>query len=198
MAEEKDLQNNDGLEEEVVLDSEDLDISFDDISADSQEKINKLKGRLKDCQKEKENYLSGWQRCKADFVNAKRSDEKERLSLLQTIDEGLIKELLPILDSFNLAFMNEGKTEKIPESWRTGFFGIYSKMLEILEHRGLKQIGQVGDKFNIREQEPVAMIPVSEESLDESVTEVLQLGYSLNGKVIIAAKVKIGQYNKKV
>jgi molecular chaperone GrpE len=196
MSEEKKSDNNSDLAEDIVMDSEDLDISFDDISNDNQDKINKLRGKLKQALKEKEEYLSGWQRCRADFVNAKRSNENERTRLIESISESVVADLLPVLDSFDLALGGQNNNEKIPESWRIGFLGIYSKLLEILTQKGLKNIGKVGDKFNINEQEPVAMVPVDKEEMDDVVTDVLQKGYSLNGRVIRPAKVTVGQYNK--
>ena len=86
--------------------------------------------------------------------------------------------------------------EPVPESWRAGFSGIYSKMLETLGRRGLKEIGRTGEKFDVNQEEPVAVVPVDKEELDDTVTEVLQKGYSVNGRVIRPAKVIIGQYNK--
>lgn len=182
--------------EEIVPDTEDLDITFDDISSDSQERINKLKYKIQSLQREKDEYLGGWQRCRADFVNAKRLAEMERLSVADSVSESYLKDLLPVLDSFDLALAYNVQDDKVPESWRAGFLGIYSKLLDMLGRRGLKQIGQVGDKFNINEQEPVATVPVDKEEMDDIVTEVLQKGYSINGKTIRPAKVRVGQYNK--
>jgi molecular chaperone GrpE len=196
MSEEKKSENNSDLAEDIVMDSEDLDISFDDISNDNQDKINKLKGKIKQALKEKEEYLSGWQRCRADFVNAKRSNENDRTRLIESISESVVIDLLPVLDSFDLALADKSQSEKVPEGWRMGFLGIYSKLLETLTQKGLKNIGKVGDKFNINEQEPVAMVPVDKEEMDDVVTDVLQKGYSLNGRVIRPAKVTVGQYNR--
>lgn len=193
MSEENKKQNDIDNSDEIITDSDDLDISFDDTSGDNQDKVNKIKHKLNQALKEKEEYLSGWQRCRADFVNAKRMADIDRLGLADSISESLIKDILPVLDSFDLALANKNQVE---ESWRTGFLGIYSKMLDILGKRGLKQVGLVGDKFNVNEQEPVATTSVDKEDLDDIVTEVLQRGYSLNGKIIRPAKVIIGQYKK--
>ncbi|MDO8493697.1 MAG: nucleotide exchange factor GrpE [bacterium] len=192
--------------DEVTIEADgEEDISFDDISTDNAEKIEKLKAKLKSALKEKEEYLGGWQRCRADFVNAKRMADVERLSILDSVSESYLKDLLPVLDSFELALAERNDAGLAPrsqgevgESWRAGFLGIYSKLLDTLSRRGLKQICKVGDKFNINEQEPVVMVPVDKEELDDIVTEVLQKGYSMNGKTIRPAKVSVGQYNKKV
>lgn len=196
MSEEKKPDNNIDLGEEIVIDSDDLDVSFDDISSDSQAKIEKLRSKLKNALKEKDEYLSGWQRCRADFVNAKRSSENDKLGLTASISESIIKDILPVLDSFDLALADKSQSDKVPEGWRLGFLGIYSKLLEVLTQKGLKNIGKIGDRFNINEQEPVGMVAVDKEEMDDVVTDVLQKGYSLNGRVIRPAKVMVGQYNK--
>jgi len=183
MAEEEELQQDN---EDIVFDSEE--------SGDVATKIHKLKQELKDILKEKDDYLAGWQRCRADFVNAKRTAETERLTLVDSISETFIKEILPVLDSFDLALNHP--SDGASEIWRTGLSGIYLKMLGILEGRGLKQIGKVGDKFNVNEEESVATAPVDKEELDDTVTEVFQKGYSLKGKIIRPAKVKIGEFKR--
>lgn len=198
MSEENELKNNDKNEEDVVFDTDDSEVEFEDISGDDQTKIVKLKAKLKSALKEKDEYLSGWQRCRADFVNAKKTSENERLGLVDSVGEAFMKDILPVLDTFDLAFSQSSNVEASVESWRTGFLGIYSKMLEILGRRGLKQIGKVGDKFDVREVEPVMAVPVDKEELDDVVTEVLQKGYTLNDKVIRPVKVRVGQYEKLV
>lgn len=181
-------------DKENLEDKGELDLSFEDVSGDNQEKIDKLKHRLKESLREKEENLSGWQRCRADFVNSKKAAEIERLGLADAVSESLVGELLPVIDSFDLAFSDKSQVEAIPESWRAGFLGIYSKMIEVLERKGLKQVGHVGDKFDIREQEPVATVDLDKEDLDDTVTEVLQKGYSFKDRIIRPAKVTIGQY----
>ncbi len=187
----------------TIENNDESDISFDeDSSGSAEEKIKKLKDKLNAVLKEKEEYLSGWQRCRADFVNAKRMADVDRLSILDSAGESFVKDILPVLDSFDLALANmkaidgESPDASVGTGWRAGFVGIYSKMIEILGRKGLKQIGQVGDKFDINLQEPVAMIPVDSEEQDDIVTDVLQRGYTMNGRVIRPAKVTVGQFNK--
>ncbi|MBI3632869.1 MAG: nucleotide exchange factor GrpE [Candidatus Vogelbacteria bacterium] len=195
MSDENNQQNKDSSEEDIIMD-DDIELSLEDSALDFQDKVKKLKSKLKDITKEKEEYLNGWQRCRADFVNAKKATERDRTGLMETITESLVKDLLPVLDSFDLAFQNNGGTNTAPEVWRQGFSGIYSKMLDALQRYGLRQIGEIGEKFDIKKHQPVAMMDVGEEGLDDTVTEVFQKGYMVNERVIRPAKVKVGQFRK--
>lgn len=196
MSDENNKQNNDELADEIDIDEDTPDLSLEDTSGDNQGVVRKMKEKLKVALKEKDDYLLGWQRCRADFVNAKKAHENERMGVVAAVSESLMTDLLPVLDSFDLAFADKSNAEKVSESWRAGVLSIYSKMMEILGRRGLEQIGHVGDKFDVNMEEPVAMTPVDKEELDDTVTEVFQKGYSLNGRVIRPAKVKVGEYNK--
>ena len=196
MSDEKDIQNNIDSEEEIVIDEEGFELSLEDSASDFQDKANKLKKKIKDLTAEKEEYLNGWQRCRADFVNAKKSEERDRAGMIDAISESLMKDLLPILDSFDLALQDKVQMEGVPEGWRQGFMGIYSKLIDTLLRRGLKQIGSVGEKYDINKHQPVAIVEVDKEELDDTVTEVFQRGYMLNERVIRPAKVKVGQFKK--
>src|SRR5688500_18315098 len=74
----------------------------DVVSEDTgEESIAKLRERLKTCVEEKQKYLDGWQRDKADFLNARKRSEEEKKEFLKFANENLIAELLPVLESFN-------------------------------------------------------------------------------------------------
>ena len=101
---------------------------------DFEKKINKLKEKLKACQEEKEQYLAGWQRERADFINYKR-DEEERLKEIRLIQKGkVILEFLSILDSFEKAeeelkkiFQNKVVESENLSQWIKGILGIKTR-----------------------------------------------------------------------
>lgn len=194
MSDEKDLQNKEENIEEIEAVSDDPDFSFEDAGGEFQAKVKKLQDRLKDALKGKEEYLSGWQRCRADFVNAKKNEERDRMGLVDSVSEMIIMDLLPVLDSFDLAIQDGSKMEGVPAAWKTGFTGIYSKLLDVLGKRGLKTIGQVGDTFDLHEHQPIGLVDVDKQEMDDIVTEVFQRGYKINNRVIRPAKVKVGHY----
>ena len=75
-------------------------------------KVKKIKNELKACQKERAEYLAGWQRAKADYINLQREHEQKIANYCKFANEGLILELLPILDSFEAAIKNSPEDKK--------------------------------------------------------------------------------------
>ncbi len=71
---------------------------------DFQEKFKQLQEKLKKCQELKDGYLGGWQRAKADLINARKDDEKRNQEFMKFANISLMSEILPVLDSFDLAF----------------------------------------------------------------------------------------------
>ncbi len=155
-------------------------------------KIKKLKDELKTARKERDEYLTGWQRAKADFINARTEEEKSRAEFLKSANKELILDILASADSFDMAFANKESWEKVDKNWRTGVEYIYSQLLNTLEQYGLKQLNPVGESFDPNIHTSVESIPVEKEEDDHKILEVVQKGYTLNGALIRSPKVKVG------
>lgn len=184
-------------EEIVALDAEESTTYDDELRVENEEDVEnpalamkKLREKLKTCENEKKEYLDGWQRMRADFANARKEEETRRGEMIKYASEGLVEDMIPVLDSFSMAFGNKEAWEKVDANWRKGVEYIYSQMYSVFESRGLSEIGKVGEKMDprshvaIEEMEP----PTKEQS--DTVAEVIQKGYRLHSKVIRPAKVK--------
>lgn len=155
-----------------------------------EQKLKKVKEELKKCQKEKEEYLAGWQRAKADFINAKKDEEKNREEFARFANRMIISDALLVLDSFDLALKDCETRNNGDEKSIEGFYLIKSQLDDILKKYGLVAISAVGEKFNPEFHEAIAEID-SEEHGEEMVVGEFQKGYTLHGKVLRPAKVKI-------
>lgn len=192
---------NDEIAEEttqgVQLDTNEDDMYIDPVQFESEEDLEnptlamkKLREKLKTCEKEKKEYLDGWQRMRADFANIKRDEEARRGEMIKFASEGLVDDLLPVLDSFSMAFGNKEAWEKVDSNWRKGVEYIYAQMYSVLESRGLTEIGKVGELVDPRTHVAVEEVPAVLEKDINTVSEVIQKGYRLHNKVIRPAKVK--------
>ena len=162
---------------------------------DPAETVKKLKEQLKSCQKERQEFLDGWQRCKADTINAKKREEEERGEFVKFSRKELIKELLPALDSFHTAFGNKESWEKVDLNWRMGVQYIYSQLMAVLERHGVTLIEpKAGELFDPKRHASIGTVAVAEREKDHTVAEVVQKGYALHGKILEPAKVKTGEY----
>jgi len=150
-------------------------------------KVKKIKEQFKTCEHERAEYLAGWQRAKADYINLHREHEKKIADYFKFANEGLILELLPVLDSFEAAIKNNDP--KSPEA--IGLSQLYNQLLSVLKNNGLEEIKSLGEKFNPELHEVVETIESDKE--EGIVVEEIQKGYKLHGKIIRPSKVKIAK-----
>lgn len=138
-------------------------------------------GELQKCQKEREEYLAGWQRAKADFLNLEKEETKRWAEVIKFANEELLKELILILDSFALAVKSGDEKAAI----------IQGQLTAILRSRGLEKLPvNIGERFNPLNHEVVSEAAAGEPG---TILEVIGNGYTLNGKVVRPAKVKVAK-----
>jgi len=183
-------RNTQNTEEDVVIEREDLSVG-------EASKIKKLKVQLKACKKEKQEYLDGWQRAKADLANYKKEQNESQSHLVKYANESLIIELLPVLDSFNMAFADKKAWESVDDNWRIGVEYIYNQLAGKLADNGIKEVDPLGEDFDPNVHTSVEVVEVDDKKKDGKVIAVLQKGYELNGKVVRSPRVKVGEYKKK-
>jgi len=128
----------------------------------------------------------------AEFENYKKRATTDRIELYGTANQELMTVLLPVLDDFDRGLKELDKTADAHEI--EGIQLIQSKLKNILEQKGLKQIDiNAGDDFDVDYQEAITQIPSPSDDLKGKVIDVIERGYKLNEKVIRYAKVVIGQ-----
>jgi len=181
--------------DEITDDAYNDDIIFEDEKS-SEDKLKKLREKLNKCLKENKDNLLGWQRSRADFVNAKKDNEERAKQSFSFAKGEIMEELFPVIDSFEMAFSDKDAWEKVDKQWRIGVEYIYTQLLTTLENNGLKQIDPIGQKFDHNFHTSVEIIETDDKKEDNIVLGVIQRGYELNGRVIRAAKVKVGQLNE--
>ncbi len=159
------------------------------------EAIKKLREKLKKAEAEKSEYLTGWQRAKADMINARKREEEDRKEFIKFANERLIEDLLPTLESFDLAMSNKEAWEKADKNWRTGVEYIYSQLKKALTDNGFAElIPKIGEKFDYAKHEAVSYESVLEQDKDHTIISIAQKGYSLNGKIVKVPKVVVGEF----
>jgi len=125
------------------------------------------------------------QRTQADFINYKNRVEKETKQYIEYCEADLIRNLLPILDNFELALKNTDDHEKFVD----GMEMIYSQLFDILKQRGLEKIECVDKKFDPYLHE--VLMKVKSDKPEDTIIEELQKGYKLKDRVLRHAKVKV-------
>ena len=137
--------------------------------------------------KDKDDYI----RLMAEFDNYRRRTAQEKLEIVCMASVETIKGLLPVLDDCERA-LQVLKDSDDSDAAKEGTELIYNKLMNYLKSKGLAVIDALGQPFDTDLHEAVAQFPVQEEEKKGKVFDVVQTGYTLNGKVIRFAKVVVG------
>lgn len=180
------------LEPELLLD----DVSFEESTEEGETlsggvKLKKLQEQIKTLQKEKQEYLDGWQRARADYANLQKTTDEGRKRMRTLIEENFIQELLPTVDSFLMAMNNKETWEKVDPAWRTGVEYIYSQLMNTLESHNLKIFGEVGETFDPMKHEAVGEEATDDTKLDHRIAKINQKGFMLGESVLRPTRVTI-------
>jgi len=159
----------------------------------AEQKLKKLRDELKQCQTEKQDYLAMSQRLKADYLNLKREGELAKTEIIKFANESLLYQILELADNFELAFANQTAWQAVDENWRTGVEYIYAKLKNIMEQNGLIEISALGEPFDPLKHHALELVAPAGEAENNRVVAVAQKGYTLQGKVIRPAQVKVGK-----
>ena len=155
------------------------------------EKIEELEKKVAELEaksgKDKDDYL----RLMAEFDNFRRRTSQEKLEMVSMASTETIKGLLPVLDDCERA-LKVLQESADSDAAKEGTELIYNKLMGYLKTKGLAVIEAMGETFDTDLHEAVAQFPVPEEDKKGKVFDVVQTGYTLNGKVIRFAKVVVG------
>ena len=143
-------------------------------------------------QKEDQDFKEKYIRLYSEYENYRKRTAKEKIDLIISASENVIKELLPILDDFERAIDNNKNVEDA-SVLKEGFDLIYSKMHKGLVNQGLKPMEANGKDFDSEIHEAITKIPAPNEKLKGKVVDVIEKGYQINEKVIRYAKVVVGE-----
>lgn len=217
---EKDFNGNEKInnneinnETDEIKDNFEDDVRFEELNSDGEEmnerqknkrgsgsEIDRMKSKYEEkiarLEKEKNEYLSGWQRMKADYENREKEIEEYKKTFITFANEKLIKDILPVLDGYEIAKANKDLWESVDQNWRIGVEYLFSQLQNTLSNNGLKTFGQIGDIYDVNIHEIVEIVNLSEDEKEnnDKIINVLQKGFMLGEKLLRPARVKIGKY----
>lgn len=157
--------------------------------------LKKLREKLKKAVEEKQEYLEGWQRSRADFANYKREETALHQQKEDRLRAEMAEAIIPALDSFEMAFHSKWYESAAPE-WKGGVMSIYRELVRSLERFGIKLFTPLGEPFDPQKHEAVRQVTVDTEEEDHVVISVERSGYAAGDHIIRPAQVTIGNYEK--
>jgi molecular chaperone GrpE len=185
---EQEVKKKENLNETDASQSEEKAVKNEEnqpVQEENTEPVTELKKLKDDLSEARDKYL----RMYAEFENFRRRTAKERIELIQSAGEQILKELLPVADDFDRAEKSfKEKNDKESE----GFFLIQNKFRKILDQNGVKEMDMTSGDFNPDLHDAITQLPIDDESQKGKIVDVVEKGYLLNEKVIRHAKVVIG------
>jgi len=134
--------------------------------------------------------LAGWQRAQADYQNLKKESTQSSIDSIRLANKGLIENLIPVFDNFELAIKHLPKDLQ-DNNWVQGVVYIHKQLQDILIAEGVEIVDPIGNIFDPNIHEAVDITEIQDQSKKNTIIEVLQVGYKLNGNLIRSARVKV-------
>jgi len=128
----------------------------------------------------------------AEFENYKKRTLKERLELINTAGQGVLKKILPVLDDFDRA-KSSAEDETSSEHFSEGVQIVYDKIHSTLKAQGLTVMETNGKDFDPELHAAISEIPAASEEMKGKIIDTVEKGYYLNDKIIRHAKVVVGK-----
>jgi molecular chaperone GrpE len=187
----KNTEENEHFEDVTFVDS-----TEDGDALPTKDVVKKLSDDLKKARADKEEYLTGWQRAKADYVNLQKEMDQVRANTSLITKEKIVESLLPSIDSFDMAMANKKAWESVDKNWRTGVEYIYQQIISGLSDVGVEIIDKTGIPFDPNLHQSIESIVTDDQSKDHTIEKVIQAGYKIGERVIRPARVNIFEYKK--
>lgn len=173
-------------------DEREVDVDFepeDELGAAgaAQAKLKKLKEELEKVKKERQEYLDGWQRCKADAINTRKDIEVRAQRSAEVLREALVHDIIPALDSFDMAAESDAWAS-VGDGWRSGMERVRDLLIDALKRHGIERYGKVGDMLDhaihevVQEQDDVA-------GKSGEIVRIVRAGYRTDDRVLRPAHV---------
>lgn len=170
------------------------DILIEEEADNPAETIKKLREKLKACEADKSEYLAGWQRSKADSINARKEEEERKKDIIKFSEKNILLDLINLADSFDGLYANKEGWGRIEKNWRQGMDHLRSQLMSIMKSRGVETIESLGKLFDPKDSESIGEINVDTKEKDSIVMEEMRRGYKMHGIVIRPSLVKVGKF----
>jgi len=150
---------------------------------------------LEAIQRERDKYISDFQKARAELINYKKEEEERLRGVIQFSNERIIKELITVLDSFDLAIQSLENTSQSEEKdkYLKGIYLIRNQLEDLMKKEGLEEIKvEKGTKPDLNQEEIISEVETSTIPAG-MIAEVFQKGYRFNGKLIRPVRVAVAK-----
>ena len=157
---------------------------------DAWDRLQQLEQELQTLKAEHETLQGQYMRIAADFDNFRKRQSRDQDDLRQQLVCSTLSEILPVVDNFERARQQLNPEGEEAQALHRSYQGLYKQLVEVLKQQGVARMEVVGQDFDPSLHEAV-LREESTEHPEDVVTEELQRGYHLNGRVLRHAMVKV-------
>lgn len=162
----------------------------DNDSRSTDPQLAEVTKQLEEARAKAAEHLEGWKRAKADYSNLKRESEIAGANIAQFAVASVLQEILPVADNLDRAVRHVPE-ELAGNDWVKGVLGIREQLAKVLQQSGIEAVAVEGS-FDPQIHEAVAQ-EEREGAKSGTILEVLEQGYTLRGKLLRPAKVKVAK-----
>ncbi len=159
---------------------------------EKKERKSSSQKKLETLQEKYDELNDKYMRLYSEFDNYRKRTAKERIELQKSASREIILDILPVVDDLERAIQSF-EEHQLSEEAKKGIELIYTKLINILNQKGLKEIEAMGQTFDTDFHEAITNIQAPSKKMKGKIMDVVQKGYTLNGKVIRYAQVVVGQ-----
>ena len=153
-----------------------------------EETIESLKEKVQD-------YRNQILRLQADFANFRKRAEKEKGEAIRFGREVILERMIGLSDVMENA-LKHSQNAKDLDSLKKGFEMVTQEFSRFLKSEGAEPLRTVGKPFDPNQHEAVEQVGTENEKENDTVLEELQKGYTLNGRLLRTAKVKVAKFKE--
>lgn len=150
-------------------------------------KMQKLRDELEKVRAERQEYLDGWQRAKADAINMRKESELSAKRTGELLREALVHDIIPALDSFDMATQSEAWSA-VADGWRSGMEMVREQLIGALKSHGVERYGKAGEQYDHNIHDAVQEVEDMPGKSGE-IVRVLRAGYRAGDRVLRPAQV---------
>jgi molecular chaperone GrpE len=160
--------------------------SVDPVAAPAEPEIPASRAEIEQLKGERDQLLDRLARLQAEFENARKRAEREKLEYRDYATGNVVEQFLPVADNFELALKSKGTAEQL----RQGVELIVKQMDEVLRQLQVNPIPTVGEAFDPRIHEALGSVE-REDLPDQHVAEEVRRGYKLRERLLRPALVRV-------
>ena len=160
------------------------------VEDETEPETDPLEGQLAQLRQERDSYLDGLQRSRADLDNYRKRATQEKLQAASRGKADLLHALLPILGNMRLALQH---ADQDADAVRQGVQMIWQQFEGFMRDQKVEPIATIGERFDPARHEALSTIPATDDYPPDTIVSEIKAGYLFEGRLLSPAQVVVAR-----